>query len=114
MTEVRVLYEIAHPPTATASELCKELGLDPGYLSRILAKFEKRGLVSKAASAADGRQSLLSLTARGQKTFAALDSRQNEEVAAMLRPLLSAGQSRLVQAMHTIKRRSAAAPNPVA
>jgi DNA-binding MarR family transcriptional regulator/N-acetylglutamate synthase-like GNAT family acetyltransferase len=112
LTEVRVMYEIAHRRHPTASELCQELGLDPGYLSRILAKFEKRGLVSKSVSAADGRQSLLGLTARGRKTFAALDSRQSAEVAAMLRPLRPAGQSRLVQAMRTIETTLGGRPEP--
>src|SRR6202030_1581196 len=54
LTEARVLYEIAYRPQPTATELCQELGLDPGYLSRILRAFEKRGLVRKSASQADG------------------------------------------------------------
>ena len=87
LAEVRVLYEIAHRRQPSATDLCKQLGLDPGYLSRILRRFEKRGLVRKSVSQTDGRQSLLALTARGQKTFSSLDARQNEEVAAMLRPL---------------------------
>jgi DNA-binding MarR family transcriptional regulator/GNAT superfamily N-acetyltransferase len=103
LTEVRVLYEIAHRKLPTATALCQELGLDPGYLSRILSKFEKCGLVSKSASQSDGRQSLLELTARGRKTFATLDARQSAEVASMLRALPPAGQSRLVQAMLTIE-----------
>jgi GNAT superfamily N-acetyltransferase len=72
-------------------------------LSRILRRFEKRGLVRKSVSQTDGRQSLLALTARGQKTFSSLDARQSEEVAAMLRPLPRAEQSRLVQAMQAIE-----------
>ncbi len=103
LTEVRVLYEIAHRQQPTATELCQELGLDPGYLSRILGKLERRRLVSKSASQSDGRQSLLDLTARGRKTFATLDARQSAEVAAMLRPVPLAGKSRLVQAMHDIE-----------
>jgi DNA-binding MarR family transcriptional regulator/GNAT superfamily N-acetyltransferase len=103
LAEVRVLYEIAHRRQPSATDLCKQLGLDPGYLSRILRRFEKRGLVRKSVSQTDGRQSLLALTARGQKTFSSLDARQNEEVAAMLRPLPRAGQSRLVQAMRAIE-----------
>jgi DNA-binding MarR family transcriptional regulator/GNAT superfamily N-acetyltransferase len=103
LAEVRVLYEIANRQRPAASELCHELGLDPGYLSRILGKLGQGGLVSKSASPSDGRQSLLQLTAKGKKTFAALDARQRAEIAAMLRPLPSAGQSRLVQAMHTIQ-----------
>jgi DNA-binding MarR family transcriptional regulator/GNAT superfamily N-acetyltransferase len=103
LTEVRVLYEIAHRQQPTATELCHELGLDPGYLSRILSKLEKRRLLRRSASQSDGRQILLGLTARGNQTFATLDARQDAEVAAMLRPLPPAGHSRLVQAMHTIE-----------
>ncbi|PYT03783.1 MAG: MarR family transcriptional regulator [Acidobacteria bacterium] len=103
LAEVRVLYEIANHQRPAASELCQELGLDPGYLSRILGKLGQRCLVSKSVSPSDGRQSLLQLTAKGKKTFAALDARQRTEIAAMLRPLPPAGRSRLVQAMHTIE-----------
>jgi DNA-binding MarR family transcriptional regulator/GNAT superfamily N-acetyltransferase len=103
LTEVRVLYEIAHRKLTNATALCQELGLDPGYLSRILSNLEKRALVSKSASQSDGRQSLLQLTTRGRKTFAALDARQSAEVASMLRAVAPAGQSRLVQAMRTIE-----------
>jgi len=103
LTEARVLYEIAHRPEPTATELCQELGLDPGYLSRILSKFEKSGLVSRSTSRSDGRQILLRLSAKGKRTFATLDSRQREEVAAMLRPLSPAGHSELVQAMKRIE-----------
>jgi DNA-binding MarR family transcriptional regulator/N-acetylglutamate synthase-like GNAT family acetyltransferase len=103
LTEVRVLYEIAHRRQSTASELCKELGLDPGYLSRILRGFEKRGLISRSTSRDDGRQSLLALTARGKQTFAALDVRQNDEVAGLLRVVSPADRERLVHAMQAIE-----------
>ncbi len=103
LTEARVLYEIAHRPKPTATELCQELGLDPGYLSRILGKLEKRSLVSRSVCPSDGRQILLALTAKGRRTFATLDARQRAEIAAMLHPLPPAEQSRLVQAMHSIK-----------
>jgi DNA-binding MarR family transcriptional regulator/GNAT superfamily N-acetyltransferase len=102
LTEVRVLYELAHRQKPTATELCQELGLDAGYLSRILRGFEKRGLVDKAPSAADGRQSLLSLTAQGREVFAPLDARSNEEVGAMLSNLSAGQQNRLIAAMRTI------------
>src|SRR5581483_5773396 len=61
LTQVRVLYELAQRETSTASELRRELGLDAGYLSRILSAFRKRGLIDKRPSATDGRQSLLRL-----------------------------------------------------
>src|SRR5438477_7126993 len=75
LTEVRVLYELADPDRPTASELGKELGLDPGYLSRILSKFLKSGLIRKVASEADGRRMLLSLSPKGNKLFHSLDRR---------------------------------------
>ena len=103
LAELRVLYEVAHREHPTATELCQQLGLDPGYLSRILRGLEKRSLVHKSASQSDGRQSLLGLTARGKETFTTLDARQNDEVATMLRQLPTAGQARLVQAMRMIE-----------
>jgi len=112
LTEVRLLYEIAHRKYPSASELCQELGLDPGYVSRVLGKLERRGLVRRSASQSDARQSLFGLTAKGRGTFFALDARQSTEVAAMLRPLSTGGRSRLVQAMHAIENLLGARPEP--
>lgn len=103
LTEVRVLYEIAHRSQPTAAELCKDLGLDPGYLSRILRRFEQQRLLTKTPSSADARQSLLSLTAQGRKVFAPLEARQSREVAEMLGSLSLGNQRRLLVAMRTIE-----------
>src|SRR2546423_9345165 len=104
LTEVRVLYELAQRDKPTASELGRDLGLDAGYLSRILRGFERRGLVPKTRSPADGRQSHLSLTAQGRKVFAPLNARSHDDVAALLGSLSPAAQVRLVGAMQTIER----------
>ena len=103
LTEVRVLYELAHRDKPTATALGRDLGLDAGYLSRILRGFERRGLVSKTRSPADGRQSHLSLTVQGRKVFAPLNARSHDEVAAMLGGLSAAQQARLVGAMRTME-----------
>jgi DNA-binding MarR family transcriptional regulator/GNAT superfamily N-acetyltransferase len=103
LTEVRVLYELSHRRHATASDLCTELGLDPGYLSRIVQKFEKLHLLEREPSAKDGRQSLLSLTAPGKKNFAVLDSRSSAEVRRMLENLSTSQQASLIKAMRTIQ-----------
>jgi len=104
LTEVRVLYELAHRDKSTATALGRDLGLDAGYLSRMLRGFERRGLVLKTRSAADARQSHLALTAQGRKVFAPLNARSHGEVAALLRGLSAAAQTRLVGAMQTIER----------
>ncbi len=104
LTEVRVLYELAHRDKPTATALGRDLGLDAGYLSRILRGFERRGLVSKTRSPADGRQSHLSLTVQGRKVFAPLNARSHDEVAAMLGGLSAAQQARVVGAMRTMER----------
>jgi DNA-binding MarR family transcriptional regulator/N-acetylglutamate synthase-like GNAT family acetyltransferase len=103
LAEVRVLYELAHHGTTTASGLSRELGLDAGYLSRILRGFKRRGLVGKRPSKTDGRQSLLSLTERGQKEFATLNARSHHDISAMLAPLSPSDQDRLVKAMQAIQ-----------
>src|SRR5947208_2258174 len=103
LTEVRVLYELAHRPNITAAELCQELGLDRGYLSRILQSFEKQGWIKATLSPADRRRSFLSLTRKGKKIFAPLDRRSSEEVAAMLDRLSSAQRENLLGAMGEIE-----------
>jgi len=104
LTEARVLYELAHRThPATAAELARDLDLDAGYLSRILRSFVTRGLLRKTKSKADGRQSLLELTAQGHKAFAPLNARSHKEVGAMLGSLSGTEQERLVEAMQTIE-----------
>ena len=107
LAELRVLYELAHWPRErgrpTASELGEELGLDAGYLSRILGGFRKRGLIAGKSSEADARQVHLSLTRSGEKTFAVLEARTSDEVAAMLAKLSPEAQGELVGAMTKIE-----------
>ena len=83
LAEARVLYELAHRQKPTAGEIAAELGLDHGYLSRILRGFNERGLIIKTPSPEDRRQSLLSLTVKGRMAFAPLDQRSQDEIAAM-------------------------------
>src|SRR5262245_59635622 len=112
LAEARVLYELAHRQRATAAELAADLGLDPGYLSRILHGFNERGFITKAPSPTDRRQCLLSLTAKGRMAFAPLDQRSQNDVAAMIGKLSVADQDRIVGAMRTIERVLGEAPAP--
>src|SRR5689334_10426112 len=82
--EMRVLYEISHGDSLTASDIARTLDLDAGYLSRVLRNFERRGLISRTTSREDARQSHLTLTARGRKMFAPMESRSDKDVADML------------------------------
>jgi DNA-binding MarR family transcriptional regulator/GNAT superfamily N-acetyltransferase len=103
LTESRVLYELAHRDGATAAELARDLGLDRGYLSRILRGFEKRRLLARTTSTADGRRSHLALTERGRDAFAPLHARSRDEIGAMLGALTEAEQQRLLEAMGAIE-----------
>jgi len=113
LTEVRVFYELAHREETTAGELGEELGLDAGYLSRILSGFQKHGLIRKRPSEADGRRRLLRLTERGRGAFAPLEARSRSEIGAMLGGISIAGQERLVEAMRAIERLLSFRPDPV-
>ncbi|MGZ3442481.1 MAG: MarR family winged helix-turn-helix transcriptional regulator, partial [Polyangia bacterium] len=93
LAEVRVLWELARRQGgATATAIGRELGLDAGYLSRLLRGLSARRLVTRRRSADDKRQSLLSLTARGRRVFAELDGRSDRQVAALLARLDGAGR----------------------
>jgi DNA-binding MarR family transcriptional regulator/GNAT superfamily N-acetyltransferase len=99
LPEARVLYEIAHHDQPTATDVGKELGLDLGYLSRMLRGLDQRGFVRRTRSNADGRRAHLSLTRAGQTAFARLDHQTQDDVAAMLRTLSAGDQRRLVAAL---------------
>ncbi len=103
LTEARVLYELAHRDSVTASELAADLDLDHGYLSRILRRFAEQGLLAKKRAATDGRQSVITITAKGRKAFAPLNKGSHDQVAAMLEKLQPAEQQRIVGAMNTVE-----------
>ncbi len=110
LTGGRVIYELAHQERTTATELCRELGLDAGYLSRILRGFQKRGLISRQPYETDGRRSHLGLTAKGEEAFAQLNAASRSEIEAMLGELTAARQGRLTAAMSTIEELLGAQP----
>jgi DNA-binding MarR family transcriptional regulator/GNAT superfamily N-acetyltransferase len=104
LSEARVLYELAHREDAAAKEIGIELGLDPGYLSRIVQKFDEEGLITRKPLAADRRQTRLGLTAKGRQAFAKLDRSTHDDVAGMLAALPDGERRRLVGAMAEIER----------
>jgi DNA-binding MarR family transcriptional regulator/GNAT superfamily N-acetyltransferase len=111
LTDVRLLYELAHREGATATDLAADLSLDPGHLSRILANFEKRGWIHRKPSPDDRRQSLLALTQKGAATFAPLETRSNQQVEQMLAKISPAAQRQLISAMQQIEH--VLSPRPV-
>jgi DNA-binding MarR family transcriptional regulator/N-acetylglutamate synthase-like GNAT family acetyltransferase len=110
LSEARIIYELAHREAATATELSRELNLDPGYLSRILKSFQERGLVQRQTSEVDARQYVLSLTELGQERFAVLNARSRSDMARMLSALTPRQQQRLVRAMCEIETLLSAEP----
>jgi DNA-binding MarR family transcriptional regulator/GNAT superfamily N-acetyltransferase len=103
LTEVRVLYELAHHGGLTASDLIRELGLDAGYLSRLLARFERAGLLRRAPSVADRRRAELVLTSRGRRDFARIEDRQRRDVRALLERVAPGDRPRLIRAMRSVE-----------
>lgn len=116
LTEARVLYELAHRSGPTAGEICRELELDAGYVSRMVRRFSKEGYLTSARSSADARRAHLHLSAKGRRLFRRLNDKQNEAVRALLaqrspdarRTVLAS----LVTAEHALA--SATSPRPTA
>ena len=104
LAEARVIYELAHRERATATELASALGMDAGYLSRLLADLSRRRLIAKKPSEKDGRQSVLWLTEKGQSAFAGLNADSHHHIETLLGKLPPAEQNRLIDAMATIER----------
>jgi DNA-binding MarR family transcriptional regulator/GNAT superfamily N-acetyltransferase len=104
LAEARVLYELANRRQPTATSIGKELGLDAGYMSRMLRDFDRRKFVTRERSKTDGRQRFLSLTSKGRSVFAPLNARSNRDVAAMLEELSPTERNKLVDSMQTVGR----------
>lgn len=103
LTECRILYELAHRPAISTSDLCRELNLDAGYVSRVVSGFEKKGLVIKTRSVADARVGQLELTDAGRAAFAPLDNASRNDIFAVLKQLPEPAQKQLVDAMNDIQ-----------
>ena len=103
LTEARVLYELAHRDAPLAKEIGAALGLDAGYLSRIVQNFSDKGLITRKPLPADRRQVQLGLTAKGRLAFSRLEQRSRDDIATMLATLGVPRSARLVQAMATIE-----------
>jgi DNA-binding MarR family transcriptional regulator/GNAT superfamily N-acetyltransferase len=115
LSEARVLYELANREEVAAKEIGTELGLDPGYLSRIIQNFDDKGLITRKPLAADRRQYHLSLTARGRQAFTKLERSSHDDVADILAALPSGSGKRLIEAMAVIERllgQPSASPRP--
>jgi DNA-binding MarR family transcriptional regulator/GNAT superfamily N-acetyltransferase len=104
LTEARVLFELAHRDGIAVSELRRDLGIDAGYLSRIVSGFSTSGFVAREKSTADGRRQVVRLTAEGQRAFAELDQLQAVAIATMLAPLDEGKRAELVTSMGRIRR----------
>jgi len=98
------MFELSQRANCTASDLATELGLNHGYLSRILRRFQSLGFITKKRSAADGRQLLLTLTSKGHRAYAPLDKRASSEIETLLKDLSASDTRRLLDAMQTVRR----------
>jgi len=103
VTEARVIFELANREATDVAELRRELGVDAGYMSRITARLEAAGILTRQRSAVDARRQVAQLTERGREVYATLDARSSRQAAELLARLPDAVQQRVVAAMDTIR-----------
>lgn len=103
LPEARILYELYHHETITASDIITSLGIDKGYLSRVLLHFEKKKLLVKKRVPEDKRSVYLGLTALGKKEFETINNASNNQLINLLEHLPAADADKLIQHMLAIK-----------
>jgi DNA-binding MarR family transcriptional regulator/GNAT superfamily N-acetyltransferase len=103
LTQARVLFELGTRKTATAGQLIDMLGLDAGYLSRILQGFVDSRLIRRQRSTEDGRRAQLSLTSKGRKAFVTIDRSSRRTIGEMISPLSPTQRERLLGAMRILE-----------
>lgn len=104
LSEGRVIYELAQRDDSSAADVSRELGLDAGYVSRMLRSLERRGMVAKTRSSEDRRRVLLRLSPQGRAAYDQLSSGSRRQIAAILARLDGSSQRRVVESMETIER----------
>jgi DNA-binding MarR family transcriptional regulator/GNAT superfamily N-acetyltransferase len=112
LTEARLLFELAQRDSSEVTDLRRTVDIDPGYLSRILARFESDGLIGRQRSAADGRRQVISLTGSGREVVAGLEARSAEQTRGMLADLRDDERRRLLDAMRVITETLTESPQP--
>ena len=112
LTEARLLFELAQREASEVTDLRRTVDIDPGYLSRILARFETDGLITRQRSAADGRRQVIQLTGNGRSAVAGLDARSAEQTRDMLTGVRDDDRRRLLDAMHVITESLTESPRP--
>jgi DNA-binding MarR family transcriptional regulator/ribosomal protein S18 acetylase RimI-like enzyme len=112
LPEARVLFELGRRGTMDAADLRRLLDLDGGYLSRLLARIEEKGLVARERSPDDGRRQRLALTDAGRAAYETLDERSAAEIGALLDGLDDSERARLLGAMDTVREILEGAPRP--
>jgi len=110
LTEARILFEIAHKPAITGVEIGQLLSVNQGYVSRVLARLERQGLIRRDRSDPDGRRRAIHLTERGKFAADELNQQAREQVCALLEPLAERGATRLLAAMESISNLLGASP----
>ena len=103
LAEARIIYEIRHNPGTQASQIMELMHIDKSYLSRLLKKLERDGVIKRKKSEKDARAIVISLTAKGQKEFDLLNKSSNEQIATLIQPLSSIQKENLVADMSSIK-----------
>jgi DNA-binding MarR family transcriptional regulator/GNAT superfamily N-acetyltransferase len=103
LAEARILYEVGTREAPKAKEIAEALGMDPGYLSRILGKFERDSLLKRKAAEEDGRAAAITLTRRGAAAFKKLNELSDEQARAVLQPLTVKDRERLICSMREIE-----------
>jgi DNA-binding MarR family transcriptional regulator/ribosomal protein S18 acetylase RimI-like enzyme len=103
LSQARIVFELGRRGAWTAGGMVAELGIDAGYVSRLLGGLEKRKLIARRPSEADGRQAIVTLTTAGQERYRQLDTRSQNDIADMLAKLAAADRQRLLAAMATIE-----------
>jgi len=111
MTQARVIFELAQRPATDVADLRRDLGVDAGYMTRIIERLETDEVLSRERSTADARRQVLRLTEQGRAVFATLDERSAAQVADLLAGVPDADQRRLVAAMDTIQAVLGATPS---
>jgi DNA-binding MarR family transcriptional regulator/GNAT superfamily N-acetyltransferase len=103
LTEARVIFELAQGEQVEVVTLRRRLGLDPGYLSRILSRYESDGLIIRSRSTSDARRQVVRLTAAGRSAYKTLDERSARQIEAVLEGLAGEERRRLLDGMATIR-----------